>query len=62
VIRLARQSGPVVGTIPRGNTGSTDVYKDFSARLKKVKGIHDLYFCFEGDGDSLFNLDWWQMK
>ena len=39
-----------------------DVYKDFSTRLKKVKGIHDLYFCFEGDGDSLFNLDWWSMK
>jgi len=62
VIRIDSQDGPVVGTINIGNTGSMDVYKDFSARLKKVKGIHDLYFCFEGDGDSLFNLDWWSMK
>ncbi len=62
VIRIDSQDGPVVGTINIGNTGSMDVYKDFSTRLKKVKGIHDLYFCFEGDGDSLFNLDWWSMK
>ena len=62
VIRIDSQDGPVVGTINIGNTGSMDVYKDFSTRLKKVKGIHELYFCFEGDGDSLFNLDWWSMK
>ncbi len=62
MIRIDSQDGPVVGTINIGNTGSMDVYKDFSTRLKKVKGIHDLYFCFEGDGDSLFNLDWWSMK
>ena len=61
-VRIDAADGPVIGVVNIEMTGSSDTYKDFTARLKKVKGIHDLYFCFEGDGADLFNIDWWRMK
>jgi len=62
VVRIDSADGPVIGHVDIASTGSMDVYKDFSARLKKVKGVHDLYFCYEGDGENLFNLDWWLFR
>ncbi len=61
-VRTDSQDGPVIGTVDIASTGSMDNYKDFHAKLKKAKGLHDLYFCFEGDGNDLFNIDWWSMK
>lgn len=61
-VRIDAADGPVIGTVNIEATGSPDIYKDFTARLKKIKGIHDLYLCFEGDGVDLFNIDWWSMK
>lgn len=61
-LRTDSTDGPVIGTVDITSTGSMDNYKDFHAKLKKTKGLHDLYFCFEGDGNDLFNIDWWSMK
>lgn len=61
-VRIDAADGPVIGVVNIETTGASDAYRDFTARLKRVKGIHDLYLCFEGDGADLFNIDWWMMK
>lgn len=33
-----------------------------SCKVKKAKGVHDLYFVFKGGDVELFNFDWWQFK
>lgn len=61
-VRIDAADGPVIGVVNIETTGAYDAYRDFTTRLKRVKGIHDLYLCFEGDGADLFNIDWWMMK
>jgi len=46
-------------------SNTKDEYKTFSTQVKKIKGVHDLYFVFKG-GDiqkqNLFFLDWWKFR
>ena len=60
-IRLDGVNGQCIGKVDISNT--KDEYKIFSTQVKKVKGVHDLYFVFKG-GDiqkqNLFFLDWWK--
>ena len=60
-IRLDGVNGQCIGKVDIKNT--KDEYKTFSTQVKKVKGVHDLYFVFKG-GDiqkqNLFFLDWWK--
>lgn len=62
VVRIDAPDGKVIATVPVLSTGSLDRYENFSAKMKKITGIHDLYFCYEGDGDDLFRVDWWEMR
>ena len=62
IIRTDSPSGEEIGKVAIGPTGSTDKYKVFVAKIKKTTGIHDIFLCFEGEGNNLFNLDWWKMK
>jgi len=60
-LRLDSQQGPVVGTVSIKDTGSTDSYRAFSAKVSGATGVHDLYLCFDhATGDV--HLDWWQFK
>ena len=62
-IRLDGVNGQCIGKVDISNT--KDEYKTFSTQVKKVKGVHDLYFVFKG-GDiqkqNLFFLDWWKFS
>lgn len=51
-----------IGTIRITPTGSMDKYADFSCKLNKVTGVHDLYLVFHGAGENLFNMDYWEFK
>ena len=48
-----------MGTVTIKDTGSTDAYSPFKAKVKKPAGVHDLYLCF-GDVQGDIHLDWWQ--
>lgn len=62
-VRLDSVAGPLAGIIKITPTGSIDTYHAFTAKLKKIGGIHDLYFCFKGQtGKDALRLDWWQMR
>jgi hypothetical protein len=57
-LRLERVDGPVIGTVPVGNTGG---WQNVSAPVSGATGKHDLFLVFKGrSGQPLFNLDYWQ--
>jgi len=60
-IHTDKIDGPVISIVNFKTSAERDVWKTISAPVKKVKGIHDLYFVFKGEKD-LFNFDWWQFN
>ena len=61
-IRLDAKDGKVVGELKVPSTGSFDDYKVVDCKVDKIRGIHDLYLTFEGDGNGLLNIDYWKFK
>jgi hypothetical protein len=60
-LRIDALNGPVIGTATVSSTGSVENYSLFQTKVKKTKGVHDLYLCFsQTTGDV--HLDWWQFK
>ena len=60
-LRLDSQKGPVMGKVNITPTGSSEDYRVFSTKVKKIAGVHDLYLCF-GNNTGDVRLDWWQFK
>ncbi|SFD93041.1 glycoside hydrolase family 43 protein [Flavobacterium phragmitis] len=61
-IRLDGKDGTLLGVCDIKNTGGQDNWKDFTCKVKKVKGLQNIFFVFKGEGKSMFNLDWWTFK
>lgn len=59
-IRLGGVNGTLVGVCKVGNTGGAHKWQLNSAKIKKAKGVHDVYFVFKGAEGELFNFDWWK--
>lgn len=60
-IRTDRIDGPLIATVEVKTSAEGDVWKTISAPVKKVTGIHDLFFVFKGEKD-LFYFDWWKLN
>ena len=58
-LRLDTADGPVIGTATISATGSVDSYREFTAKVKKAAGVHDLFLCF-GNTSGDVHLDWWR--
>ncbi|WP_079473202.1 PQQ-dependent sugar dehydrogenase [Chitinophaga ginsengisegetis] len=64
LLHIDRKNGPVASriTIPPGNTPDwKSGWKQVTATLDEISGLHDLYFEFKsphGDKGYLFNIDW----
>jgi len=62
-IRLDSLTGLILTSIPVKSTGDLKNWTTQTFKIhNKVKGIHDLYFVFKGEGDNLMSLDWWQFN
>jgi hypothetical protein len=61
-IRLGAVDGELLGVCEVTNTGGWQNWVVQSCKVKKMKGVHDLFFVFRGTEDTLFNFDWWQFK
>lgn len=61
-IRLGSVDGSLLGVCEVGNTGGWQNWKTLSSKIKKTKGVHDVYLVFKGVDDQLFNFDWWILK
>jgi hypothetical protein len=57
-IHIDGLTGPLLGTL---TVTKQDGWQIQSTKVAKVKGNHDVYFVFKGDGD-LFNFDWWKFR
>src|SRR5690606_18405821 len=51
--------GPVIAIVDINTSRKGGIWETFTAPVKAVKGIHDLYFVFKGEKD-LFYFDWWR--
>lgn len=58
-IRTDKIDGPIIATVDINTSREGGIWKTFSAPVKSVSGVHDLYFVFKGEKD-LFNFDWWK--
>jgi len=53
--------GPVIATVEVKTSGEGDNWKTLTAPVKKISGVHDLFFLFKGNKD-LFYFDWWKFN
>ena len=60
-IRIDEIDGPLIATIDVEFTREAGIWKELTAPVEEVKGVHDLYFVFNGEKD-LFYFDWWQFS
>lgn len=59
-IRLDKVDGELIGTIQVPMTGGNDRWALVKSDVKKVSGIHDLYFVFKGKASSqILYFDYW---
>lgn len=56
-IRLDSKDGELIGICNISNTENWNIWKPFNCKVKKVKGVHDVYFIYKGSTSNLFNLD-----
>lgn len=61
-IRLDSADGTLIGVCEIKNTGGWNNWQTFTTQVKKVEGVHDLYFVFKGGDGEMFNLDYWKFK
>ncbi|HEX2585056.1 MAG TPA: glycoside hydrolase family 43 protein [Steroidobacteraceae bacterium] len=59
-VHLDSLTGSMIASLPVGNTGGWQKWRVNTTRASNVRGTHDLYFVFKGEGkESLFNFDYW---
>jgi beta-xylosidase len=61
-IRLDTVDGDIIGASKIENTGGWQNWKTFKTKVKKVNGVHDLFFVFKGEQGELFNFDAWKFS
>ena len=61
-IHLDSLDGELLGNCEIKNTGGLQSWASVSTDLKKIKGVHDLYFVFKGSQDNSFNFNWWKFS
>lgn len=61
-VRLDKEEGEVIGLVKIDKTGGWQNWKTFKTKVKKVSGVHDLFFIFKGDQGELFNFDAWKFN
>lgn len=61
-IHLDSLTGTSLGSLKIKSTGNLATWGNLSCPVKKVSGVHDLYFVFKGTGSDLFNFDWWKLS
>lgn len=62
-VRLDRLDGEVIGTFGVPMTGGNDRWRLVTTEVKKVTGVHDIYFVFKGKASSnIMYFDYWRFS
>ena len=60
-IRLDSLNGELVGTVNVPLTGGNDRWALVTTKVRKVTGIHDVYFVYKGKAPSkIMYFDYWK--
>lgn len=60
-IRTDKIDGPLIATVDINSARKSGIWSTFTAPVKSINGVHDLYFVFKGEKD-LFDVDWWRFN
>jgi len=60
-MHIDKINGPIIGVVNVTTSAEGDIFKTITTSVKKVTGVHDLFFVFRGEKE-LFNFDWWQFN
>ena len=52
--------GPSIGSIKVPGGGDGKSYIPITCKIRNLKGVHSLWLRFEGKGDDLYKVDWFQ--
>ncbi|HNU77522.1 MAG: glycoside hydrolase family 43 protein [Prolixibacteraceae bacterium] len=61
-IRTGSIDGELLGVCEVKNSDRMQKWTAQSCKVKKTRGVQDLYFVFKGGEGPLFNFDWWRFK
>lgn len=61
-VRLDSYEGTLLSTIEVQNTGSASVWETVSALFEEVEGEYNIYLVFNGVGDDLLHVNWFQIS
>lgn len=61
-IRLDDPAGELIATCLIKSTGGMQNWTTQTFKTRSIKGVHDVFFVFKGNGDNLFNFNWWKFK
>lgn len=62
-LRADSLAGEVLGTLRVSYTGDWENWQEFTANVKSIGGVHDLYLLFKGKKPhELFRLDYWKLE
>lgn len=61
-IHLDSLSGSLLAACLVKNSGGWHKWATQTWPVKKVKGVHDIYFVFKGQDGPLFNFNWWKFS
>jgi hypothetical protein len=61
-MHLDSLNGELLATFEIKNTGGLQTWSTLLTKVKKAKGVHDLYFVFKGNQSDSFNFNWWKFK
>ena len=56
------EKGVLLGTCEVPATGGLQSWKTVNCNVSAVKGAVDIYLKFVGNGEKLFNIDWWNFN
>ena len=60
-VRIDNRDGDIIGRVEVPVTGGAEQWTTVTTDIVRVRGVHDIYFTFQGPADvELFNFDTWQ--
>ncbi len=61
-IRLDDPAGELMATCMIKSSDGMQTWTTQTFKTRVIKGVHDVFFVFKGNGDNLFNFNWWKFK
>ncbi len=59
-VALDNPWGASIGSVSVPDHGSSGTWQKLSCAIGSVKGVHAIWLRFDGEGDNLFQVDWFQ--